>query len=143
MTNYNAILTIDKPYVGAWVEPFTDRVHEQFRRYSPATAGGRDGRAQVIITLPATTLEQATQTATALLVEGEDWPAEPCGLEVLTTELYDRLGGFTLMPDLVSISEAAEQLGISRQAVLQRIESGRLPASKVGSAWVIASANLA
>lgn len=41
------------------------------------------------------------------------------------------------IPDLVSVVEAATILGITRQAVLQRIEAGWLPARRVGRAWVM------
>lgn len=38
---------------------------------------------------------------------------------------------------LVSVAQAAERLGVTRQAVLKRIRSGRLPATKVGRAYVV------
>jgi excisionase family DNA binding protein len=37
----------------------------------------------------------------------------------------------------VSVAEAAERLGVTRQAVLKRIRNGRLPATKVGRAYVV------
>ncbi len=37
----------------------------------------------------------------------------------------------------VSVAQAAELLGITRQAVLKRIHAGRLPATKVGRAYVV------
>jgi excisionase family DNA binding protein len=40
---------------------------------------------------------------------------------------------------LLSVAQAAERLGISRQAVLKRIRSGRLPATKVGRAYVVSA----
>jgi excisionase family DNA binding protein len=41
------------------------------------------------------------------------------------------------MPELVSVTEAAERLGVSRQAVLQRLASGSLPGTKVGTTWAV------
>jgi excisionase family DNA binding protein len=43
------------------------------------------------------------------------------------------------MPEsaFVSVAQAAELLGITRQAVLKRIRVGRLPATKVGRAYVV------
>lgn len=41
------------------------------------------------------------------------------------------------IPELVSVSEAADMLQVSRQAVLQRIGTGSLPASKVGREYAI------
>jgi excisionase family DNA binding protein len=37
----------------------------------------------------------------------------------------------------VSVAQAAELLGITRQAVLKRIRAGRLPATKVGQAYIV------
>jgi len=39
--------------------------------------------------------------------------------------------------DLVSVTEAAERLGVTRGRVAQLISSGRLPAAKVGHIFVI------
>jgi uncharacterized protein len=43
------------------------------------------------------------------------------------------------MPDhaYLSVAQAAELLGITRQAVLKRIRAGRLPATKVGQAYIV------
>jgi excisionase family DNA binding protein len=40
-------------------------------------------------------------------------------------------------PTLLSVAQVAERLGITRQAVLKRIRGGRLPAAKVGRAYVV------
>jgi excisionase family DNA binding protein len=40
----------------------------------------------------------------------------------------------------LSVAEVAVRLGITRQAVLKRIRSGRLPATKVGRAYVVSAA---
>ena len=59
--------------------------------------------------------------------------------EVLTTADFDRRLGVdvTQIPELVSVTEAAAALGVTRQAVLQRIESGSLPATRIGTAWAV------
>jgi excisionase family DNA binding protein len=44
--------------------------------------------------------------------------------------------------EYISVSEAAEILGISRQRVLQLIEAGRLEARKVGNSYIIARSAL-
>lgn len=41
------------------------------------------------------------------------------------------------MAGYLSVSQAAERLGVTRQAVLKRIRAGKLPATKVGRAYVI------
>lgn len=47
-----------------------------------------------------------------------------------------------MRPRLLSIPEAAAALGISRQRVHVLIHGGRLPATRVGHAWVIAERDL-
>jgi excisionase family DNA binding protein len=46
-------------------------------------------------------------------------------------------------PDELSITEAAEILGVSRQAVHSLIKRGRLEARKVGNAWMISRNSVA
>lgn len=41
------------------------------------------------------------------------------------------------IPDLVSITEAAEILGITRAAVHLRIQAGQLAARQAGTTWVM------
>jgi excisionase family DNA binding protein len=40
------------------------------------------------------------------------------------------------IPDLVSATEAAEMLGVTRQAVQLMANNGQLPGAKVGNTWV-------
>jgi excisionase family DNA binding protein len=48
------------------------------------------------------------------------------------------------MPEsaFVSVAQAAELLGITRQAVLKRIGTGRLPATKVGRSYIVSRSAL-
>jgi excisionase family DNA binding protein len=43
---------------------------------------------------------------------------------------------------LLSVTETAERLGVIRQRVLQLINAGKLPATKVGNAYVIKESDL-
>ena len=45
--------------------------------------------------------------------------------------------------EFISTNEAANSLGISRQRVLQLIETGRLPATKFANVYMIRKADLA
>jgi len=45
--------------------------------------------------------------------------------------------------DLLSITEAAEMLKITRPSVFEAITSGRLPATKIGNQWVVSRGDLA
>lgn len=44
--------------------------------------------------------------------------------------------------DLISVTEAADRLGVTRGRVAQLISEGRLPASKVGHVFVIQAQDL-
>lgn len=47
------------------------------------------------------------------------------------------------MPDeMLTTEQAAKCLGVSRQRVLQFVETGRLAAQKVGRDWVVRSVDL-
>lgn len=41
----------------------------------------------------------------------------------------------------LSVTQVAEKLGITRQAVLYRIKVGKLKAKKIGKVWVINGGN--
>jgi len=92
----------------------------------------------VTISFPADSGKQAIAIATAVAEKF----GEVTGLKVLTSEEFDRQEGFTHIPDLVSVTQAAQIMGITRSAVIQRIETGSVYAVKVGNAWVIPSATL-
>lgn len=113
---------------------------DAYADYHPAAARTPTGRTELIVTVPAESLAQAASTVLALIKAAGHTPTR---LELLATDDFDRRAGLPIVPDLVSVSEAAEQLGITRQAVLQRIEAGTLPAKKVGSTYAIARAAIA
>lgn len=46
------------------------------------------------------------------------------------------------IPDLVSVTEAAGMLGVTRQAVLLMAGNGHLPGRKVGATWVFRRATV-
>jgi excisionase family DNA binding protein len=47
------------------------------------------------------------------------------------------------MTDLLTLAQAAARLGISRQRLHGLIRAGRLPAERLGNAWVLKEADLA
>lgn len=107
--------------------------------YHPAIGPSRRGHLEVLISLPAETLRQAINTSLAVL---EQAVGPVIAIEVLTTDDFDARHGLSPMPELLSVTEVAAELGVSRQAVLQRLESGSLTASRVGNSWVIQRASL-
>lgn len=132
--DFNATATLSRLFA-RMNDAETDALLERFAAYHPAIGAGPAGEAEIVLTLPAVSLVQAIQTASAIFAE-----LRPIGLEVITTDAWDRRLGLTPMPNLLSVSEVAQRQGVSRQAILQRIEAGSLPASRVGTAWVIPAA---
>lgn len=116
-------------------EPVDEQLLEQLAPYHPATSRSLGGWVEVTFTLPAETLRQAT--ATALAVADAALDAEVLTLEVLPTAEFDARLGLAPLPELLSVTEAAEKLGVSRTAVLKRLESGSLSGQKIGSTWVV------
>lgn len=103
--------------------------------YHPAAGRSPFGLIEVTISLPAETLRQAVTTALAVIESATLLPVT--AIEVLPTDDFDRRNGLEPVPDLVSVSEAAAILSISRQRVLQLVDAGALPAVRVGKALAL------
>ena len=97
--------------------------------YGPRAWTDAGGSACVTIAIPADNLGQAVRTAEAVFA-----PYRPAGLEVTPAGVE--------VPELLSVTEAADRLGVTRQAVLQRVEAGTLAATRIGNAWAIPAAAL-
>lgn len=111
--------------------------------YSPALARSPHGRIEVVLTLPAQDLTQATRTALAVLADVRTPAGAPMAafaVEVLPTAEFDLRAHLVEVPSLLSVPQAATELGISRQAVLKRIDAGSLAATRVGSVWAVPAA---
>ena len=52
------------------------------------------------------------------------------------------MGGTLRMEKLLSVAEAAEKLGVHRTRINQLIDSGDLPATRIGRAYAIREADL-
>lgn len=127
---YNVVAELDAPFKAESVDQLLAPIADH------AGAAGRSelGRTEVVFTLPADSVRQATTTALALL-ETYPWPV--LSLRVLTTADFDRLTDALDVPPLLSVTEATTVLGISRQGVLDLIKNRALPATRVGNAWVL------
>lgn len=113
-----------------------DDVVDHLKDFAAAASPTPDGEhLEVTITIPANDVRQATMVALGLLT---DWPLRT--LQVLPTELWDALHevtAVTAVTESLSVTQVATELGISRQAVLQRLDAGTLPGAKVGGTWTI------
>ena len=139
--DYNATLTIT-PFTPVEDDDAVDALMETFANYHPAVgdAPASPGALQVVVTVPAHTLAQAVATATALATRVGDLE----GIEVIPTEVFDRRKGLKIDDvELVSVTEAATILGLTSQAVRDRITAGTLPGRKIGRNWLVPTAALA
>ncbi|TFV90407.1 helix-turn-helix domain-containing protein [Blastococcus sp. CT_GayMR16] len=132
MTDYNARIELDsRDYDEAAVDVLMDVVEPYAGVVARAVHGGR---VELILTVPADNLRQATITALSIvLATGHQVYA----LEVLPTDAFHQRINATTVPELLSVTQTADELGISRQRALQLVNAGQLDAVKVGDTWVI------
>jgi excisionase family DNA binding protein len=132
--HFNVTLEVNnrvKPNVASF-EPIVEALKE----YGAAVGLSPYSRLEVTLSVPADSLTQAATTAIAL-VEAQTNGRKVLAIEVMPTDEFDRRLGMQPIPELVSVTEAAEILEITRQRVLQLVEAGQLPAERVGNAVVI------
>lgn len=129
MTSYNATLQLEDRFDAALAEQLVDELAD----FHPAVSRSLSGHIEVVVTMPAESVRQAVITAISVVGAHHVVTA----IDVVTTDEFDRRLGLEPVPDLLSVTEAAAALGVTRQAVLQRIEAGSLTARRVGTAWVI------
>jgi len=128
MTEFNATLELAKRNP---TDDDVDTLMDAFADFHPTIGTSPLGWVEVTITVQAESLRQAIATALALA-------GDVVSITAMTTAEFDRRPTEILnVPDMSSVSEVAERLGISRTAVQERIDRGTLPARKVGSGWVV------
>lgn len=108
-----------------------DRVMDELEDFHPSLSESPRGLQAATIALPAESLRQATAAAIRLVEAA--YGGQAVAAEVMTEAEFDARQGWVPMPELVSVAEAAELLGVSRQAVMDRITRKTLPATRVGT----------
>lgn len=136
MEMYNLVVELDASRDEA-AGDFGGSLLEQFGDYHPALTVSSLGRAELVVSVPAEDMWQALSTARALF---RDLPVTRVWAE--TSADFDRRSEAEV-PPLLSVTEVAEMLGITRAAVQQRIDAGKLPAVRVGKAWAVPAASVA
>lgn len=138
MTQYNVVLeTTLKPTIS---DDVIDAVMDGLADHAGVIGRNERGRLDLVLTVPATGLRQAATAGLAIAEAALGRHGKVASLEVMTTKEFDaRTDALTspAVPELLSLVEAAEVLGITRQAVHHRITTGALPAVKVGSTWAV------
>ncbi|MBP1054023.1 helix-turn-helix domain-containing protein [Rhodococcus qingshengii] len=130
---YNVVAELDAPFDEENIDQLLDPIAD----HSGAVGRSELGRTEVVFTLPADSVRQANTTALALL---DTYPWTLLSMRVLTAADFDRLTDAIELPPLVSVTEAANTLGVSRQGVLNAIKTAKLPATRVGDTWVLRDA---
>lgn len=131
MTDYNArieLATRDD-------STLPDTLIDALPGYGPAVARSERGWVELHITFPAADLRQAATTALALVASAT--PLDVVALEVLTTAEFDARNGLAPTPEYLGVPDVARALGVSPQAVRQRIATGSIPATKKGRDWLV------
>lgn len=131
MTDYNARIELQTRDDAT----LPDELIDALTGYGPAVARSERGWVELHITFPATDLRQAATTALALVAQATTVPV--LALEVLPTAEFDARLGITPEPETLGVPEVAQLLGVTPQAVRQRIASGSLPATRAGRDWRI------
>ena len=102
--------------------------------YSPAIGAHPRGWTEIIISVPAVDLRQALTTGLSLL---ERTGYNIVSVEAMTTTEFDARVGFDEVPDLMSVTEVADTLHVSRQYVLRLIREHKLPGHRVGATYAV------
>ncbi len=119
------------------------KLHDQLAQidYHPAVGVSPRGFLDVRVTVPATGLIQAVTTTVATMQHLTE--ATAIAVEALTEKERDAREGFVHIPEMMSVTEAAEALGVKRQRILQMIDERKFPsAQQVGTTWVIAESDV-
>lgn len=136
MTMYNATVDLELANPG---EERALELAEKLQAYHPAVGTSPTGWLSATISYPAESLPQAI--ATALSVVEAAAGVQAIAIEVMTEKEFDKQQGFVHVPDLMSTTQFAELMGLSRMRVNQMVQEGDklLTTQKVGGSYVIAA----
>jgi excisionase family DNA binding protein len=133
MNSYTITIEVDDQT--ALAADDVDRIHDELADFSPALGNSVRGFRSATVNVAGETLRQAVAAAVAVVEAAFGAPA--LVVDAMTDTEFDIRQGWERVPDLVGVTEAAELLGVSRQRVLQRINVGTLPGTKVGRDYLI------
>lgn len=133
MEMYNLVVEFDASRDDAAGE-FGRSLIDEFDDYHAVVSVSNLGRAELVASMPAENVWQAATTARALF---RNLPVTRVQVEASTD--FDRRSEAEV-PPLMSVTEVAERLGLTRAAVQRRIDTGTLPAVRVGQTWAVPAA---
>mgnify|MGYP002796508469 CR=1 FL=1 len=138
MEYWNVIIEFDHPYQDDGVD---DDILDAFSDWHAVVDSAPNRHIEVTMSIVAETMRQSCLQALALVAAHESLPS-PCRIDVLRSDEYDRMNGFAPVPPLVSVTEAAATLGVTRQRVLQMIHEGTVNGFRVGNGWALSHAEI-
>lgn len=108
--------------------------------YHPTVGRTMHGRIEVTVTITGESLRQAFSTAIAVTADatGSDIRA----VEILPSEDFNSHHTVERVPELLSVTETAAELGVTPQAVRQRLDGGTIAGTKIGSTWAVPRAEV-
>lgn len=112
-----------------------DQLLEQLAPFHAAIGMSEHGLFSAQITVVAETMPQAATVAISVIEAAVGAPV--IAIELMTESEFNRREGWDDSDDLVTAPEAARMLGVSRQAIGQRIRAKTLPAERRGRDWLI------
>ncbi len=139
LTEYTVRLTFAAYYV---TPERADQVLPHLAPFGGTLSEDDTRRVRATLTVPGAFPIQAALTAVSV-AESAFPGARVARFEVLPSAEFEREASLTPIPDLLSVTQAADALGVSRQAVLKRLESGSLQGRKVGETWVVPASAVA
>lgn len=135
MQMFHATVEVDAPAFTRHDSELVHQLAEQLEQYHGVPFSSPRGFRGLSVTYPAETVVQAAHTAA--MIASAHLGKDPIVLEVMTEDEFDAREGFGDIPELASVTQVAEDLGVSRAAVLDRIRRGTLEAIKVGDTYAI------
>lgn len=129
ISNYTARLELDTRSADL------DRIADALDDYDPVVSRTLQGRPHVHLTVPAEGLRQAITTAMAVAAGATGF--DVLAVEVMPTAEFEQRVDVEDVPALLSVSEAATELGVSPQAIRLRLDGGTLAGFKIGSTWAV------
>lgn len=128
MQHYNA--RIETTRRGRLTAADVDQLMDALAAYHPSISTSPHGYLTAHISVPAENIAQAATTALAVVSQATG--ADAITLELLTEIEFDQRQGYTTVPDLIGVADAAEILHVSPQRVRQMIDEGKLAAHRIG-----------
>jgi hypothetical protein len=107
-----------------------DLVYDRLGVYNVAMTTSPRGWIALTITLPGTDLRQASQTALSVVRDVTEH--DPISLTIMTEAEFDNRVGATEVPNLISLGQAADILGVTHQRVHQMFNEGKLSGYRIG-----------